>query len=81
MRDPNLMQRHNSVFFLDMDKFELGYKLYDPVAKKVVGRHDVVFMVDQMIQDFEQDTCKNSSTICWSDKFKSNYYSSDNRIG
>ena len=27
MRDPNLRRRHNSVFFVAMDKFELGYKL------------------------------------------------------
>ena len=32
-----------------MDEF--GYKLFDPIAKKVVGSRDVVFVEDQTIED------------------------------
>jgi len=30
---------------------EFGYKLFDPIAKKVVGSRDVVFVEDQTIED------------------------------
>ncbi|KAJ0086303.1 hypothetical protein Patl1_08345 [Pistacia atlantica] len=33
---------------------EFGYRLYDPVEKKLVRSHDVVFMEDQTIQDVEK---------------------------
>ena len=37
--------------FLDYGLDKFGYKLFDPVAKKVVRSCDVVFVEDQTIED------------------------------
>ena len=45
------MLRHGSVSSLAFGLDEFGYKLFDPIAKKVVGSSDVVFVEDQTIED------------------------------
>ena len=37
--------------FLDYGGDEFGYKLFDPIARKVVRNCDVVFVEDQTIED------------------------------
>jgi len=37
--------------FLDYGLDKFGYKLFDPIAKKVVGSCNVVFVEDQTIED------------------------------
>jgi hypothetical protein len=34
---------------------ECGYKLFDPIARKVVRSHDVVFVEDQTIEDIVKE--------------------------
>jgi len=40
--------------FLGYGLDEFGYRLYDPVEKKLVRSRDVVFMEDQIIHDIEK---------------------------
>jgi len=37
--------------FLGYRLDEFGYKLFDPIAKKVLRSYDVVFVEDQTIED------------------------------
>ena len=39
--------------FYGQDEFE--YRYFDPVEKKLVRRHDVVFLEDQTIEDLDKD--------------------------
>jgi hypothetical protein len=43
-----LIQRHE---FIGYGGDQFGYKLFDPIARKVVRTHDVVFIEDQTIED------------------------------
>ncbi|CAL5342497.1 unnamed protein product [Camellia sinensis] len=47
--------------FLGYGLDEFGYRLYDPVNKKLVRSQDVVFIEDQTIQDIE----KAENTMTW----------------
>jgi hypothetical protein len=40
--------------FLGYGLDEFGYRLYDPVEKKLVRSRDVVFMEDQIVCDIEK---------------------------
>ena len=40
--------------FIGYDENEFGYRLYDPVEKKLVRSRDVKFMKDQTIQDINK---------------------------
>ena len=40
--------------FLGYGLDEFGYRLYDPVGKKIVRSRDVVFVEDQTIEDIEK---------------------------
>jgi hypothetical protein len=37
--------------FIDYGLDEFGYKIFDPIARKVVRSHDIVFVEDQTIED------------------------------
>jgi hypothetical protein len=37
--------------FIDYGLDEFGYKIFDPIARKVVRSHDIVFVEDQIIED------------------------------
>ena len=45
------MLRHGSVSSLAFGLDEFGYKLFDPIAKKVLISRDIVFVEDQTIED------------------------------
>ena len=48
--------------FLGYGHEEFGYRLYDPVDKKVVRSRDVVFLEDQTIEDIDKLESAESST-------------------
>ncbi|KAJ0042674.1 hypothetical protein Pint_18583 [Pistacia integerrima] len=50
-----LDMRTRQCIFIGYGLNEFGYRLYDPVEKKLVRSHDVVFMEDQTIQDVEKE--------------------------
>ena len=37
--------------FVGYGQNEFGYKLYDPIVKKLIRNHDVVFLENQTIDD------------------------------
>ena len=37
--------------FLGYSQDEFGYRLYDPVSKKIVRRRDVIYVEDQILKD------------------------------
>ncbi|GAA0160962.1 hypothetical protein LIER_17392 [Lithospermum erythrorhizon] len=41
--------------FLSYGDDKFGYKLYDPIAKKVIRSRDVIFFEEQTIKDFNKD--------------------------
>ena len=54
--------------FLGYSLDEFGYKLYDPVEKKLVRSRDVVFMEDQILQNNEKTvnaTPQHSDDMIW----------------
>lgn len=38
--------------FLDYGQDEFGYRLYDPIEKKIMKSRDFMFVEDQMIQEY-----------------------------
>ena len=62
MRGPSLIQKQSSAYFLAMGHEEFGYRLYDPVDKKVVRSRDVVFLEDQTIEVIDKLESAESST-------------------
>ena len=40
--------------FVGYDQNEFGYRLYNPVEKKLIRSRDVVFMEDQTITDIDE---------------------------
>jgi hypothetical protein len=51
---PKLDVKTRQCIFLGYGLDEFGYRLYDPVEKKLVRSRDVVFMEDQTIHDIEK---------------------------
>lgn len=52
--------------FIDYGQYEFGYRLYDPVGKKLIQSRDVVFMEGQTIEDIdkvEKDTHKKNINL------------------
>ena len=47
--------------FLGYGHEEFGYKLWDPVERKMVRSRDVVFIEDQTIEDFDRDQMPSTS--------------------
>ena len=54
--------RAKQCIFLGYGHEEFGYRLYDPVDKKVVRSRDVVFLEDQTIEDIDKLESAESST-------------------
>ena len=52
----------NQCIFLGYGHEEFGYRLYDPVDKKVVRSRDVVFLEDHTIEDIDKLESAESST-------------------
>ncbi|KAL9253630.1 hypothetical protein AKJ16_DCAP15686, partial [Drosera capensis] len=50
----NEEMRRKAYGFSSQSEDELGYRLYDPIEKKVVRSRDVVFMEDQTIDDIDK---------------------------
>ena len=46
--------KKNPCIFLGYGQDEFGYRLYDPVMKKLVRSRDVVFVKDQSLKDIEK---------------------------
>jgi transposase InsO family protein len=46
--------------FLGYAREEFGYRLWDPVDKKIIRSRDVVFRQDQTIEDFEKEKPKST---------------------
>ena len=42
---------------------EFGYRLWDPISKRIVRSRDVVFLEDQTIEDFEKSEKPQSYEI------------------
>ena len=43
----------NECIYLGSPKDEFGYRLWDPIKKKIVRSRDVVFIEDQTIKDIQ----------------------------
>ncbi|GAA0155218.1 transmembrane signal receptor [Lithospermum erythrorhizon] len=50
-----LDSKSNQYVYLRYGDEKFGYKLYDPVAKKLITSRDVVFFEEQTIKDFNQE--------------------------
>jgi len=62
MRGPSLIARLKQCIFLGYGHEEFGYRLWDPVSKKITRSRDVVFFEDQTIEDMEQT--KKPESLC-----------------
>ena len=50
-----LDNKSKQCIFLGYGQDDFGYRLWDPVDKKIVRSHDVVFLEDQTMEDFDKD--------------------------
>lgn len=50
----NLDAKLKQCIFIGYGQDEFGYKLYDPIGKRLIRSHDVVFMKDQTIEDIDK---------------------------
>ena len=49
--------------FIGYDLDEFGYRLYDPIKKKLVRIHDIIFMENKTIDDIDKMKKVESSNL------------------
>jgi len=59
---PKLDSKAKQCIFLGYGHEEFGYKLWDPISKKIIRSRHVIFFEDQTIEDMEQS--KKPESIC-----------------
>jgi len=58
-----LDSKSRQCIFIGYGLDEFGYKLYDPVEKKIIRSRDVVFVEDQTIQDIQKSKMNSGSEV------------------
>ena len=56
------MPRQSNIF-IGYGLYEFGYKLYDPIEKKLVRSCDIIFMENQTIEDIDKSEKVESSNF------------------
>ena len=61
MRGQKFILRPNPIFFLRYGHEEFGYRLWDPMSRKIFKSRDVVFLEDQLVDDGDKVEKASSS--------------------